>query len=72
MFVIALRQGRETTWLASTNPPRWGERDRAVRFDTRRDARRVATVLKVSGDWSIENAGPLPPTAAIAPPPNTF
>jgi hypothetical protein len=47
-------------WLLSIVPQRWGDRDQAMRFATRGDARRAAVVLKLSGDWSIEPASVLP------------
>jgi hypothetical protein len=59
VFVIVRRRGSVTMWLTSIVPQRWGEKDRAMRFPSRGDARRAATALKLSGDWSIETAGPL-------------
>ena len=59
MYVIKRRQGKEDTWLISPNPESWGEQDRAARFETRGDARRVATTIGVCGDWSITAASPL-------------
>jgi hypothetical protein len=56
MFVIALRRDNVTAWLASMEPQRWGERDLAMRFETRAEARRTAAMLGVSGDWLIEEA----------------
>jgi hypothetical protein len=49
----------------SPNPEQWGEQDRAMRFDTRRDARRVATSIGVTGDWSINAASPLQVTTSV-------
>jgi hypothetical protein len=43
-------------------PVRWGHRDGAMRFDTRREAERAAATIKLSGDWSIDPAG-APPIA---------
>lgn len=50
MFVIVRRRGGVAMWLVSIVPQRWGERDHAMRFATRGEARRAATVLKLSGD----------------------
>lgn len=62
MFVIVRRRGGVTMWLVSIVPQRWGERDHAMRFAARGEARRAATVLKLSGDWAIEVAAePSPP-----------
>jgi hypothetical protein len=61
MYVIRQQRGKEAAWLVSSHPERWGEQDRAMRFDTRGDARRVALAIGVSGDWSISVAG-VPPT----------
>lgn len=54
MFVIVRRRGAITMWLVSLLPQRWGERDHAMRFQTRGEARRAAASIKLSGDWSIE------------------
>jgi hypothetical protein len=59
MYVIRRQQEKDATWLISANPERWGEQDQAMRFETRRDARRIATVIGVTGDWSINAASPL-------------
>lgn len=59
MYVIKRQDGKEVSWLISLKPESWGERDRAMRFETRGDARRVATGIGVSGDWSITAASPL-------------
>ena len=64
MFVIALGRDNATTWLSSVEPSRWAERDNAVRFETRGDARRAAAAVEISGDWSIETAGEAPVSAA--------
>lgn len=58
MFVIRQQRGTKTVWLISAYPQIWGERDHAMRFYTRGDARRMATATGVSGDWSINPAGP--------------
>jgi hypothetical protein len=52
----------ETEWLVTAMPVRWGHRDGAMRFDTRREAERAAATIKLSGDWSIDPAG-APPIA---------
>jgi hypothetical protein len=59
MFVIKRQQGKEASWLISPNPESWGQQDRAMRFETRGDARRVAAAVGVYGDWSITAASPL-------------
>ena len=56
MFVIVRRRGAITMWLVSVLPQRWGERDQAMRFHTRGDARRAVVEIKLSGDWTIEAA----------------
>jgi hypothetical protein len=61
MYVIRQQRGKEVVWLVSPNPERWGEQDRAMRFETRGDARRVALAIGVSGDWSISAGGAPPP-----------
>jgi hypothetical protein len=43
-------------WLLSAVPLRWGDRERAIRFETRGAARRAAVAIKLSGDWAIEMA----------------
>jgi hypothetical protein len=57
-FVIVRQRTANTKWLVAPVPPRWGERNRAMRFDTRGDARRVAVALKLSGDRAIDMAPP--------------
>jgi hypothetical protein len=61
MYVIKLQQDNETLWLESTQPERWGLLDQAIRFTTRNEARRAATAVGVSGDWSIEASLEQPP-----------
>jgi hypothetical protein len=62
-FVIVLRtqQGKReiVVWLGTVLPEQWGERERAMRFGTRGEARRASEAIKLSGDWSIE-PGPNP------------
>jgi hypothetical protein len=58
MYVLKRQQGREIMWLLSIEPQSWGERDHALRFETRQEARRAAVEIKLSGDWSIDAAGP--------------
>jgi hypothetical protein len=65
MYVIRRQQGKEAIWLISPNPEQWGEQDRAMRFETRSDARRVATSVGVTGDWSINAARPLQSTTHL-------
>jgi hypothetical protein len=68
-FVIVQRsqQGKKetVTWLVTVVPQRWAEREQAMRFDTRKEARRAAVSIKLSGDSSIGMA--LPPSTNMAP-----
>jgi hypothetical protein len=41
-------------WLCRTLPTAWGERDHALKFHTRGEARRAAAGIKHAGAWSIE------------------
>jgi hypothetical protein len=41
-------------WLTSEIPLRWGERVRALRYQTKGAARRFAGTIHVSGAWSVE------------------
>jgi hypothetical protein len=63
-FVIVRQRSANTMWLVDATPLQWGKRERAMQFNTRRDARRAADAIKVSGDWSIEPAFPPPLTAS--------
>jgi hypothetical protein len=54
MFVIIRRRGEITMWLMSLLPQRWSERDRAMRFETRGEARRAAAAIKPAGDCAIQ------------------
>jgi hypothetical protein len=54
MYVLQRRDAGNPEWLASIEPERWGERDRAMRFQTRHEARRAAAEIKLTGDWSIQ------------------
>jgi hypothetical protein len=54
VFVVVRRRGSVTMWLLSIVPQRWGDKDQAMRFSSRGEARRAAVVLKLSGDWSID------------------
>jgi hypothetical protein len=60
MFIIRRQGAKAIVWLTSISPEQWGERDRAIRFDTRWEARRAAISLKITGDWSITVAPPPP------------
>jgi len=55
--VIERDRGAVTMWLASMVPQRWSDKDKAIRFASRGDARRAAVQIKLSGDWAIEPAG---------------
>ena len=59
MFVI--KQERKdgagepvSMWLRSSVPMRWGERERALRFVTKGEARRVAVSVRLPGVWFVE------------------
>jgi hypothetical protein len=54
MYAIKRQQHVDAEWLVTLRPEGWGERDQAMRFETRREAERAAVAIKVSGDWSIE------------------
>lgn len=43
-------------WLTSLAPIRWGERNSAMRFPSKDEARRAAASIKLAGAWSIEPA----------------
>jgi hypothetical protein len=64
-FVIVRREGvnRAQGWLVTVSPQQWGEREHAMRFWTRAEARRASDAIKLSGDWAIEPALPPPLTA---------
>jgi hypothetical protein len=62
MYVLQRQDAGNSTWLVSVKPQRWdGNRDRAMRFETRQEARRTAVEIKLSGDWCIEAAVAAPP-----------
>jgi hypothetical protein len=56
VYVIVQRRGEMTLWLVSVFPLRWGDRDRAMVFRTRGEARRAATTIRSPGPWAIEPA----------------
>jgi hypothetical protein len=57
MYVIKRQQhDAANVWLVTLMPESWGERDLAMRFETRREAHRAAITIKLSGDWSIDPA----------------
>jgi len=41
-------------WLTSLVPVRWGERDGAIKFESKGEARRAAASIKLAGAWLIE------------------
>ena len=43
-------------WLCRVSPQAWGDRDRALKFADKGEARRAATSMKLAGAWSIEPA----------------
>jgi hypothetical protein len=55
-FIIKRQQSTGAVWLVSVTPQNWGERDQAMKFDTRNDAQRAARTIKIAGDWSIDVA----------------
>jgi hypothetical protein len=60
MFVIALQRGNVTMYLLSVRPLRWTERERALRFRTKGEARLYAATIKVAETWTIEPLLPDP------------
>ena len=54
MYVIKRQRDKATEWLLSRTPERWGAREHATLFETRREAQRAAVTIKLSGDWSID------------------
>jgi len=60
MFIIVRRHNTKPTWLRSVAPEGWGERDHAMMFETRNEARRVALSIRLNGDWNIEASAPSP------------
>ena len=59
LYLIVRQDNSVATWLTSMAPQQWGDKDHAVRFSSRGEARRAATALKITGDWSIEPISPL-------------
>ena len=41
-------------WLCRVSPQAWGDRERAVKFEDKGEARRAAAAMKLAGAWSIE------------------
>jgi hypothetical protein len=66
MYVLKRQHDGKAGWLASVEPQRWGERDHALRFGSRQDARRAASEIKLVGDWLIHVAGETRTIAGIA------
>jgi hypothetical protein len=59
MFLIRLDRHISTErpvsmWLTAIVPARWGERDSALKFASKGEARRAAVSIKISGAWYIE------------------
>lgn len=60
MFLIRLERKSETAnlvsmWLTATAPvAKWGERNAAVKFASKGEARRAAVELRISGAWYVE------------------
>jgi hypothetical protein len=59
MFVIKREVGTNppmVMWLTRISPPLWGEREGAVKFRSKGDARRAVASIKIVGAWSVEPA----------------
>ena len=41
-------------WLCRISPQGWGDRERAIKFADKGEARRAAASMKLAGAWSIE------------------
>jgi hypothetical protein len=41
-------------WLCRISPQAWGDRERAIKFVDKGEARRAAQSIKLAGAWSIE------------------
>jgi hypothetical protein len=59
MFLIRLERDIGTDkpvsmWLKSIVPHTCGERDTALKFESKGDARRAVTTLNIRGAWYIE------------------
>jgi hypothetical protein len=62
-FVIRVERSRRDVppivmWLSSTLPERWGERNAALTFLSKGEARRAAADIKLKGAWFDEPAEP--------------
>jgi hypothetical protein len=55
VFVI-VQLGEITLWLTTVVPLRWGDRDRAMVFRTRGEARRAAAEIPFPVPWAIVRA----------------
>ena len=61
MYSIKLERNRGgdspvVMWLCRISPPGWGDRERAIKFADKGEARRAAASMKLAGAWSIEEA----------------
>jgi hypothetical protein len=61
MYLIKLErnprgESRVVMWLRRVSPQSWGDRDRAIKFADKGEARRAAASMKLAGAWSIEEA----------------
>lgn len=56
MFVIAVQRDNVMTYLLSRVPLRWTDREHAMGFRTKDEARLFAAGIKIAEAWSIEPA----------------
>jgi len=68
MVVIGLQRNNAKLYLISLAPIRWGERQKAMRFQEIREARRAAATLNMTGTWSFEELEPAEPRVRPKPP----
>jgi hypothetical protein len=59
MFIVKLERRSGTDpplhmWLTRISPVLWGERENAVRFHDKGDARRAAAGIRIIGAWTVE------------------
>ena len=71
MFVVGLQRNNAKLYLISLAPIRWGERQKAMRFHERHEARLATAALKMTGTWSIEELEPAETPRMRAKPPPT-
>ncbi len=59
MYIVRVDRGssedqRVTIWLRSIKPVKWGDREHAMKFPTKGEARRAAEAAKAVG-WTLED-----------------